>query len=78
METEWSLKIKKKIFLKKIRGDDTKKTKRLTEIQVFKKMFTKRVFKKNESNSYLNQSAIEKFSLICSQINLIKFVLNQI
>ena len=69
---------KKKVFLKKIRGDDTKKTKRLTEIQVFKKMFTKRVFKKNESNSYLNQSAIEKFSLICSQINLIKFVLNQI
>ena len=78
MEIEWSLKIKKKVFLKKIRGDDTKKTKRLTEIQVFKKMFTKRVFKKNESNSYLNQSAIEKFSLICSQINLIKFVLNQI
>ena len=78
MEIEWSLKIKKKVFLKKIRGVDTKKKKRLTEIQVFKKMFTKRILKKNESNSYLNQSAIEKFSLICSQINLIKFVLNQI
>ena len=33
MEIEWSLKIKKKkVFLKKIRGDDKKKkTKRLTE-----------------------------------------------
>ena len=47
---QWKLsdhwKSEKKVFLKKIRGDDTKKTKRLTEIQVFKKMFTKRVFKK--------------------------------
>ena len=39
---------KKKVFLKKISGDDTKKTKRLTEIQVFKKMCTKRVFKKTK------------------------------
>ena len=64
---------KKNLFLKKIRGDDTKKIKRLTEIQVFKKMFAK-----NESNSYLNQSTIEKSLLIHSQIILIKFVLNQI
>ena len=35
----------KKTFLKKITGDDAKKTKRLTEIQVLTKKYTKRVFK---------------------------------
>ena len=34
------------VFLKKITGDDAKKTKRSTEIQVLTKTFTKRVFKK--------------------------------
>ena len=43
MWTEWSLKIKKKKLKTK---DNTKKTKRLTEIQVLTKSFTKRVFKK--------------------------------
>ena len=50
---DWSLKIKKQKknkkqngFLKKIEGDNTKKTKRLTEIEVLTKRFTKRVFKK--------------------------------
>ena len=38
----------KKTFLKKITGDDAKKTKRLTEIQVLTKKFTKRVFKKTK------------------------------
>ena len=34
------------VFFKKITGDNTKKTKRLAEIQVLTKSFTKRVFKK--------------------------------
>ena len=34
------------VFLKKITGDNTKKTKRLAEIQVLTKSFTKRVFEK--------------------------------
>ena len=36
------------MFLKKIQGMTQKKTKRLTEIQVFTKEFTKRVFKKTK------------------------------
>ena len=37
MQIEWSLTIrKKKKHFEKIPGDDTKKTKRLTEIQVLK------------------------------------------
>ena len=50
------------IFLKKkITGDNTKKTKRLTEIQVLTKMFTKRIVKRNQKqHSYLNQSTIER------------------
>ena len=36
----------KEVFKKKKTGDDTKKTRRLTEIQVLTKKFTKRVFKK--------------------------------
>ena len=39
----WKL---KKTLLEKITGDDKKKTKRLTEIEVLSKMFTKIVFKK--------------------------------
>ena len=38
----------KKTFLKKITGDDAKKTKRLTEIQVLTKKFTKKVLKKRK------------------------------
>ena len=41
-------KSKKKLFFLKIRGDDTKKTKRLTEMQVLTKMFTTRVFNKTK------------------------------
>ena len=47
MQTESSLKIKlKMLFLKKLSGDDAKKTKRLTHVWTNK--FTKRVFKKAE------------------------------
>ena len=66
---------KKHCFFQKVTGDNTKKTKRLTEIPVLTKRFIRRIFKKeNESNSYLNQSTIEILSPIHSQINLIKFV----
>ena len=44
-EREGSLKIKKTVFKKKMTGDNVKKTKRLTEIQVLTKRFTKRFFK---------------------------------
>ena len=40
----------KRLFLKKITGDHTKKTKTLTEIQVLTKEFTKSL-QKNESNT---------------------------
>ena len=43
----WPLKIKKN-HLKKITGDDAKKTKRLTEIQVLTKKFTKKFLKKGK------------------------------
>ena len=42
LRDQWKLKKKGFFLKKKITGDDTKKTKRLTET----KMFTKRVFKK--------------------------------
>ena len=45
---EGSLKIKKALVLIKVTGDDAKKTKRLTEIQVLTKIFTKRVWKKTK------------------------------
>ena len=44
-ELEGSLK-EKNCFLKKMTGDNVKKTKRLTEIQVLTKRFTKRVLRK--------------------------------
>ena len=46
----WAITENQKKFFKKkkIRGDDTKKTKRLTEMQVLTKMFTTQVFKKTK------------------------------
>ena len=49
-----------------------KKAKRLTEVST--KMLTKRVFKTLRNDSYLNQSTIERLSLMHDQINSIKFV----
>ena len=40
--------VKTKVRKPKITGDDAKKTKRLTEIKVLIKEFTKRVFKKTK------------------------------
>ena len=41
-------------FLKKITGDTTKKTKKLTEIQVLTKRFTKRIVKKKKATELFN------------------------
>ena len=56
----------KHCFWKKITGDDTKKTKRLTEIQALTKDFV--------PNKINCQSTIKKSPLIYGQINFIKFV----
>ena len=45
LSDHWKL---KKTLLEKITGDDVKKTKRLTEIQVLIKTFTKKVLKKTK------------------------------
>ena len=71
LSDHWKL---KKRFFQKITGDDAKRTKRLTEMQVLTKTFTKRVFKKMKVTHYLNQSTVERSLLIHGQINLIKFV----
>ena len=71
LSDHWKL---KKRFFKKITGDDAKRTKRLTGMQVLTKTFTKRVFKKTKVTHYLNQSTVERSLLIHGQINLIKFV----
>ena len=44
---------KKNCFFKKIAGDNAKKTKILTEIQVLTKRFTKRIFKKKTKAAQL-------------------------
>ena len=44
---------KKNCFFKKIAGDNAKKTKILTEIQVLTKRFTKRIFKKKTRGTKL-------------------------
>ena len=68
-------KLKQMFFKKKIIGDNTKKTKRLSEIQVLTKRFTKRIFKKKTKVTQLFKPiTIERSLLIHGQINLIKFV----
>ena len=55
-------------------GDDAKKTKRLTEIQVSTKKFTTRVLKKTKVTQLFKPINYWEMPLLHGQINLIKYV----